>query len=73
MKTRKEILSQPLVNTSDIKVLLGGSREYAKKIYQICDEEESNKEFRAHPKKVPLQRALQVAGVSYAFLKKQTN
>jgi hypothetical protein len=71
MKTRKEILSQPFVNISDIKSLLMIPRDKAKEIYQRCDEEESKKEYRAHLNKVPLQSALKMAGVSYAFLQKQ--
>ena len=73
MKTRREILSQPFVNISDIKCLLKLPRDKAKEIYQKCDEEESKKEYRAHINKVPLQSALRVAGVSYAFLRKQLN
>ena len=73
MKTRKEILSQPFVNISDIKYLLQLPRDKAKEIYQKCNEEESKKEYRAHLNKVPLQNALRVAGVSYAFLRKQVN
>ena len=73
MKTRREILSQTFVNISDIKYLLQLPREKAKEIYQICDEEESKKEFRAHINKVPLQSALRIAGVSYSFLQKQVN
>ena len=73
MKTRKEILAQPFVNISDIKNLLQLPREKAREIYQRCDEEEAKKEYRAHLNKVPLQSALKVAGVSYAFLSKQIN
>lgn len=73
MKRREDILSQPFVNISDIKTLLKIPREAAREIYRKCDEEESKKEYRAYVNKVPLQRALQIAGVSYAFLKKQTN
>lgn len=73
MKRREDILKQPFVNISDIKTLLQIPRNSAREIYQKCDEEESKKEYRAHVNKVPLQRALQIAGVSYAFLKKQTN
>lgn len=73
MKTRKEILSQPFVNISDIKNLLMIPRDQAKQIYQLCDEEEMKKEYRAHIHKVPLQSALRIAGVSYAFLQKQIN
>ncbi len=73
MKTRREILSQPLVNISDIKSRLNVSREKAREIFQICDEEEQKREYRAHTNKVPLQNVLKVAGVSYAFLQKQIN
>ena len=70
-KTRQQILSQPFVNISDIKNLLQLPRDKAREIYQKCDEEESRKEYRAHMNKVPLQSALRIAGVSYAFLMKQ--
>lgn len=73
MKTRREILSQPYVNISEIKRLLQLPRDKAKEIYQICDEAEALKEFRAHENKVPLQSVLRIAGVSYSFLAKQIN
>lgn len=73
MKRREDILKQPFVNISDIKTLLQISRDAARDIYLICDEEETKKPFRAHVNKVPLQNALRVAGVSYSFLSKQVN
>ena len=73
MKRREDILSQPFVNISDIKTLLQIPRDSAREIYRKCDEEESKREYRAHVNKVPLQRVLQIAGVSYSFLSKQIN
>lgn len=73
MKTRKDILSQPFVNRSDIQRLLWIPREKASEIFRICDEEEQKKEYRAHTSKVPLENVLKVAGVRYAFLEKQVN
>lgn len=71
MKSRKEILKQPLVNISDIKILLDLPRDKAKEIYMVVDEKENDKPFRAHDHKVPLQSVLKTAGVSFAFLAKQ--
>ena len=71
MKDKKTIIKQPLVNISDIGVLLNLSRKEAKRLYEICDEIEQKKTFRAHPTKVPLQLVLKKAHLTYAFLSKQ--
>lgn len=71
MKTRKEILQEYYVNTSDIQRLMHIPRKKAKEIFEAVDTEEQSKQFRAHYTKVPLDKVLNYAGVNYQFLLKQ--
>lgn len=71
MKNKKTIINQPLVNISDIETLLSLSREDARRLFNVCDDVESKKPYRAHPGKVPLQLVLKKANLTYSFLLKQ--
>ena len=71
MKSKKDIIKEYYVNAKEIKKLLGISYEKAKIIFDVVDQKENEKIFRAHERKVPLAEALNVADVNYWFLKSQ--
>lgn len=70
-KSRKEILSKPYVNITDIQTLLQLPKEKARLIYLEVDKEENEKRFRPHESKVPLHSVLKLLDISYGFLEKQ--
>lgn len=68
---RREILSKPYVNITDIQILLQLPKEKARLIFYEIDDEEKKKMFRAHENKVPLHSVLKLLGINYSFLEKQ--
>lgn len=64
-------MNQYYVSKTDVQRLLKIPRDKAREVYQIVDEAEQKKPFRAHESKVPLRDVLKVAGVNYQFLRKQ--
>lgn len=70
-RTRKEILTKPYVNITDIQILLQLPKEKARLIFYEINKEENKKMFRPHESKVPLHSVLKLLGINYNFLEKQ--
>ena len=65
IKTREKIATQFYLNTTDIMVLIGGSWQNAKRLFNKASEVDNEElPFRVEPLKVRTQTVLKLAGIS---------